>query len=132
VYYRLAAQLDRDPFLLFELRGLSRERLQAELSKTPLGQALVALMDDRQGQVVAVESYYTRPQGASTSPDYRSFWHGRKGLPGQIEPATPAAVPAILVKKGGDYPPFWNREGSFIEVMEELYLRVRTKNKDTL
>lgn len=45
---------------------------------------------------------------------------------------TAAAVPAILVKKGSDFPPFWERDGSFIEVIEELYLRVRSKYKETL
>ena len=37
VYYRLAAQLDRDPFLLFELRGLYRDKLREGLRQTPLG-----------------------------------------------------------------------------------------------
>ncbi len=32
--------LDQDPFLLFELRGLSRDDLQKELAKSPLGHAL--------------------------------------------------------------------------------------------
>ena len=36
-------------------------------------------------------------------------------------------MPALLIKKGGDYPAFWHRDGSFIDVMEELYERVRTK-----
>jgi uncharacterized Zn finger protein len=39
-----------------------------------------------------------------------------------------ARVPALLVKKQGDYPPFWHKDGSFIEVMEELYERVRSKS----
>ncbi len=132
VYYRLAAQLDRDPLLLFELRGLSRERLRQELSQTPLGEALATLMDDQDAQPVATESYYTRPRTVSQAPDYRSFWHGDKRLPSEIEPPTPAAVPAILVKKGGDFPPFWDKDSSFIEIMEEFYLRVRTKNKNAL
>ena len=36
---------------------------------------------------------------------------------------------ALLIKKQGDYPPFWHKDLSFIGVMEELYERVRTKNK---
>jgi uncharacterized Zn finger protein len=132
VYYRLARQLDRDPFLLFELRGLSRERLHQALRATPLGKALVALMVDGPEQVVEAESYYTRPVARTSVPDYRSFWQGAKRLPSEIEPATPAPVLAILVKKAGDVPPFWEKDSSFIEVMEELYLRVREKNKGIL
>src|SRR5437868_4607494 len=40
VYYLLASALDRDPFLMFELRGLSRDDLHAELVRSPLGQIL--------------------------------------------------------------------------------------------
>lgn len=81
---------------------------------------------------VPAESFFTRPTTAPATPDYRAFWQGAQRLPSAIEPATPAAVPAILVKKGGDYPAFWERDGSFIHIMEELYLRVRKKNKDAL
>jgi uncharacterized Zn finger protein len=57
VYYRLAAQLDRDPFLLFELRGLSREELHQALRATPLGQALAGLADEQAGPVEAAPSF---------------------------------------------------------------------------
>ena len=40
VYYLVASQLDQDPFLLFELRGISRQKLLQELAKTPLGKLL--------------------------------------------------------------------------------------------
>jgi uncharacterized Zn finger protein len=132
VYYRLAGQLDSDPFLLFELRGLSRERLRQALSATPLGRALAGSMVERSTPVVAAESYYTRPLPGAATPDYRSFWYGQKRLPSEIEPITPAAIPAILIRKAGDFPPFWEQDSSFIEVMEELYGRVRTKNKSAL
>ena len=42
LYYVLAGRLDRDPFLAFELRGLTREALAAELRRSPLGAALAA------------------------------------------------------------------------------------------
>ena len=41
-------------------------------------------------------------------------------------------MPAILIKKGGDYPAFWDKDASFIVVMQEFYLRVREKNKGVL
>ena len=132
VYYRLASRLDGDPFLLFELRGLSRERLQQGLRTTPLGEALAALLVEGPAEEAAVQSFYTRPVATSSTPDYRSFWQGKRRLPSEIEPATPAAVPAILVRKAGDFPPFWDKDSSFIEVMEEFYARVREKNKGIL
>ncbi|MEY6431599.1 SNF2-related protein [Thioalkalicoccus limnaeus] len=123
-------QVKQDPFLLFELRGLPRKRLHEALCRTPLGAALSGLLvEDAAEPIEPAASFFTQPRPATTSPDYQAFWSGRHRLPGEIAPAAPAAVPAILIKKGGDFPPFWDKGGSFIELMEELYLRTRTKNK---
>lgn len=127
--YFLAGLLDRDPFLMFELRGLSRERLREELAKSPLGQALAAELTEKEVAVAPVTSYFTRPM--RETPDgpigYREFWARARRLP-PLDTAAPPAVPALLIKKQGDYPPFWKKDTSFIAVMEELYERVRTKN----
>jgi uncharacterized Zn finger protein len=132
VYYLLASALDRDPFLMFELRGLSRDDLHAELVRTPLGQILSsALKSEDVPAVEPVESYYTRP---ASEPDavvasHKEFWTGAKRLPAPLSTASQASVPALLIKKQGDYPPFWHKDVSFISVMEELYDRVRMKNR---
>ncbi|MBV9390006.1 MAG: SWIM zinc finger family protein [Chroococcidiopsidaceae cyanobacterium CP_BM_ER_R8_30] len=130
VYYLLAAQLDQDPFLLFELRGLSRESLQKELAKSPLGQALSAELALEKTAPDPDSTYYTRPtlQSSVAVASLKDFWHGTKRLPQVIEAASQTSVPAILVKKQGDFPPFWSKESSFIETMEELYGRIRNKN----
>ncbi len=134
VYYLLAAQLDQDPFLLFELRGLSRESLQKELAKSPLGQALSAELRVEKTTPEPDLSYYTTPmtQPPETIASLKDFWQGAKRLPQTVETAPAAIVPAILVKKQGDFPTFWQKESSFIEVMEELYGRVRGKNTHLL
>src|SRR2546430_6202927 len=62
VYYLLASALDNDPFLMFELRGLSRDDLRAELARSPLGKILAsALESDEESLVEPVESYFTPP-----------------------------------------------------------------------
>jgi uncharacterized Zn finger protein len=133
VYYLVAAQLDQDPFLLFELRGLSRAELQQELKRSPLGHALSAELAAKSIDPEPVDSLYTRPEVYSDSqPSLKEFWQGKKRLPQSIEPATHSGVSAILVKKQGDFPPFWEQSSSFIETMEDLYLRVRTKNGERL
>ena len=133
VYYLIAAELDRDPFLLFELRGLPRETFKAELAKTPLGQALSAELSAQQQAPMPVDHYYSRPQTQPVSDlSLKNFWHGEKRLPQTIEAASTSAVPAILVKKQGDFPAFWHRDNSFIEAMEQLYGHVRSKNKGKL
>ena len=132
VHYLVAAELDQDPFLLFELRGLSRAALKAELAKSPLGKALSAELATQAQDPIPVDTLYTRPK--TKAPDeavtLKDFWQGSKRLPSTIEVPAQATVPAILVKKQGDFPSFWSKDTSFISVMEELYERVRTKNRD--
>jgi uncharacterized Zn finger protein len=130
VYYLIAAQLDEDPFLLFELRGLSREALQKELARSPLGQALSAELTLEKTAPEPDPSYFTKPrvEKAIAVASLKDFWHGEKRLPQTIEAVPQASVPAILVKKQGDFPPFWSKDQSFIETIEEFYGRVRTKN----
>lgn len=132
VYYLVASQLDHNPFLLFELRGLSKDELQAELAKSPLGKALSSELKNKEIPLTATDSYHTKLEKVTFTEkiNQREFWLGTKRLPSNIEVADQASIPAILVKKQGDFPAFWQKDTSFISVMEELYQRVRTKNRD--
>jgi uncharacterized Zn finger protein len=131
VYYLVAAELDRDPFLLFELRGLSRQDLLTELAKSPLGQALSAELQQEDRPPAIATTYYTAPQKIAAPPptDLRQVWQGRKRLPTTLEPATTPPVSGIAIKKQGDFPSFWERDNSFIAAMETLYTQVRNKGK---
>jgi len=131
VYYLLASALDQDPFVMFELRGLSRDDLHAELIKSPLGKILASALTTEDVPVEPAESYYTRParEAAAVVDSHKEFWTGAKRLPAPQATAPQANVPALLIKKQGDYPPFWHKDVSFISVMEELYGRVRTKSR---
>ena len=131
VYYLLASDLDQDPFVMFELRGLSRDDLHAELARSPLGQILASALVTEEVVVEPVESYHTRPIKESTTQvnSLKEFWTGAKRLPTPLATASQAGVPALLIKKQGDYPPFWHKDISFIGVMEEFYERVRTKSR---
>jgi uncharacterized Zn finger protein len=130
--YLLAAKLDQDPFLLFELRGLSRDRLHQELEKTPLGRTLAQALDEQELPLQPVTSCYPRPHRVTVEElSYDSFWSGEKHLATTLEPMPPPpALPAVLIRKGGDYPLFWQQDQSFIEVMSEFYERVRKQNKE--
>jgi uncharacterized Zn finger protein len=130
VYHLVAAELDRDPFLLFELRGLSRQDLYKELIKSPLGQALADELQLDQSAPHVATSFYTRPTiGTAESVDrLHAFWHGAKRLPPTMEPISPPLVAGIPIKKQGDSPPFWQRNNSFLEAMDRLYEQVRNKS----
>jgi uncharacterized Zn finger protein len=131
LYYLLASTLDRDPFLMFELRGLTREALHTELIKTKLGKILAsALKSEDLSDVEPVESDYTPParEPGAVVTSHKEFWTGTKRLP-PLPATSPTSVSALLIKKQGDYPQFWHKDVSFISTMEELYDRVRTKSK---
>jgi uncharacterized Zn finger protein len=75
VYYLLGAELDRDPYLLFELRGMSRDQFQAALAETPLGKALAQELNGAEIVPQPIAAYYPRPAlvpvGAA---DLKTFW----------------------------------------------------------
>lgn len=130
VCYLLASALDRDPFLMFELRGISREQLHAELARSPLGEILAAELQAPPIRLVSAASLFTRPtkEPADLSISSKEFWTGARRLP-TVERTNPSRhATALLIKKGGDDPEFWKKDASFIGVMEELYERVRTKS----
>lgn len=132
VYYKLASLLDRDPMLLFQLRGMDPVRLQEKLADSPLGKALLEQSGET-GQTLEYHFHrYPEPQRqplATTS--LKAFWQGQTAPP-LVSTSGKAATPAVLVKKGGDYPTFWHRDNSFIGVMETLYTTVTDKNKAVL
>jgi len=136
VYYRVASMLDSDPFLLFQLRGLSKEKLQKELSKTALGQALLSGLTSPDAlEVKDQKKYYTLPlKEPITAPvSLKEFWAGKMRVPKSDNlKERGQKVPGILIKKQGDYPAFWNRDNSFITAMENIYEQVKKKNKERL
>ncbi|MEL6130616.1 MAG: SWIM zinc finger family protein [Cyanobacteria bacterium J06636_28] len=131
VYYLVAAELDHDPFLLFELRGLSREDLLKELAKSPLGQALSAELQLEQQPPTPVKTYYAPLEmlKVPAKTELREFWQGAKRLPQTMEALPDGTVSGIPVKKQGDFPAFWTRDNSFIEAMETLYEQVKAKGQ---
>jgi uncharacterized Zn finger protein len=129
VYYLVASELDRDPFLLFELRGISRSQLQLELAKSPLGKVLSQALDTQEIPPEPVDAYYTKPKQVQRAEplSVKDFWLPQKRLPQTVEVASTTSIRAIAIKKAGDFPPFWKKDFSFLEVMEDFYGRVRTK-----
>ncbi|MGF1570854.1 MAG: SWIM zinc finger family protein [Nodosilinea sp.] len=131
VYYLVAAELDRDPFLLFELRGLSRQALLKELAKSPLGQALSAELQAEKQPPRPVDTYYAPLHTIDADPNtsLRDFWQGAKRLPQTLEPLPQIPVTGIPVKQQGDFPAFWPRDNSFIAAMVTLYEQVKAKGQ---
>lgn len=131
--YFLSAQLDQDPFLLFELRGLPREQLFEQLRQTPLGKALSQAREETPAEDdFAADSFFTRPQAITLAApcDPLAFWSSAKRLPDNLPAAAHATVPALLVKKGGDFPEFWPKPMPFPQAMEWVYDAIRKRSKE--
>jgi uncharacterized Zn finger protein len=131
-YYKVASCLDTDPFLLFELRGIKREKIFSELAKTSLGKALVAEISQTEvPSPKQVLHRFTNPvrKKQDNMPSLKEFWQGSTSVP-KIKPASQQhpGVAALLIKKQGDYPAFWKKDNSFLDSMTEVYESVRKKN----
>ncbi|NOQ17565.1 MAG: hypothetical protein GQ581_10945 [Methyloprofundus sp.] len=134
VCYRLANDLDQNPLLLFEMRGLAPDKLRQELIKSPLGKILADATVPAGHELARVDSLYTRPvlQEIPEKIALKQFWQGSSPLPTALPELKAANVPAVVIKKGGDYPAFWQKSGSFIEVMENFYTRMQKINQKEL
>ena len=129
VYYHVASLLDRDPFLLFEFRGMGRSALVKGLSKSEFGGALFGDAEDGGPDLgAALGEPRFSPVGEvptdATTDDLRAFWRGSP-LPREVEgESDDPLIPALLLRREGDFPEFWPRENSFLEAMEGIYGRV--------
>ena len=128
-YYRVASMLDRDPLVLFELRGMRRSSLLKAVEQSEFGAALKEDSEDKEPNLAAALRNPGLPQveaSGSETPvsDLRGFW---RGIPLPAETPEDRQIPpvsALLLRREGDYPEFWHRQNSFIEAMAEIYERV--------
>jgi uncharacterized Zn finger protein len=118
VFYLLAEEFDRDPFLLFKLRGLTREELFELLGYSPAA-ALPAPEVNRVLESVPEESLL----------EPSSFWGGEE-LPGDLwgEVRIPE-ITAALPKRLGSFP-FWRGKAPFLEALEPFYVNAAPLGMD--
>lgn len=117
VYYLLGEEFDRDPFLLFKLRGLTREELIEALGQA--GGATAA------GETAAEMALPPEPLTA----DAESFWKGLDLPENLVGEVRSPPVNAALPKRLGNFP-FWRGEENFGDVMNSLYSRASLHGLD--
>jgi uncharacterized Zn finger protein len=113
VYYLLGEEFDRDPFLIFKLRGTDKETLIKMLRPaTPRPRAIQKKSDTKRGSAQKQEDLLTS--------EVSKFWNG-ENLPDDFfgEVSIPSA-PAALPKKLGTFP-FWRGRERFLDAMETIY-----------
>ena len=116
VYYLLGEEFDRDPFLIFRLRGLSREGLVALLGSGPEPRG-----DSRDGSGDAetpAASEATPPSPDPLGADAGAFWSGgEKPPPGEVRVPD---VPAALLERLGPFP-FWRSAAPLAALLGPAY-----------
>lgn len=126
VYYLLGEEFDRNPFVLFTLRGMNREELvkllDGGVSKPQRGKKSAHPVANDQPSATAIP-----PE--PLVPDLTAFWNGGdipEDLFGEVQvPPTPAA----LVKRLGNFP-FWRAEEKFLTAIESVYVNASPRGLD--
>lgn len=138
VFYALGEEVDRDPFLLFRLRGLDRTELMDALARTPAARAALvappsadaitraeADMPRRQdrGRMGALpEVEHRQPAEEPLPAKPQLFWAGLSGErdgEAREEVRLPMVSGALARRLGGF--PFWRGENSCSVVMDQIY-----------
>ena len=135
VYFRIAQTLDNNPMLLFPLRGIDSSDLHKELRRSDLGQIFSEhLSSPNDINIEYSSNLYPRIATITNTKNITAsqFWDGNLNVDKPEKSAVvdnQSEIIAALIKKQGDYPPFWYRNNSFINAMEQIYLNINMKNK---
>jgi uncharacterized Zn finger protein len=114
VYYILAEEFDRDPFMLFNLRGRTKDEITVSLRKKRVG--------DEKPQEPQEVKVHIQPE-VPLSAD--GFWGGGELESFSVNISAPD-VPAAIIKRLGT-PQFWDSKEDFNKKMEKYYKEISRK-----
>lgn len=122
VYLLLGEEFDRDPFLLFTLRGMRREKLLAMIEKQL---PMIANGDGEAARAQAAALADLPPEDPSQplplDPD--TYWKGASRLPEEaMGDVTSPPAPAGLPRRLGPFP-FWQGQRPLLDALEPIYVR---------
>jgi uncharacterized Zn finger protein len=147
VYYLLAQEFDRDPFLIFRLRGMDRTEIATSLADTPAARAAAvpppprptepsepppaprSEESSRPDTAEAEEApagerppeYVPEPAVPEPLPtDAHDFWAGGDGAAGAPSEVRIPTIHAALSKRLGGFS-FWRGEAGCDALMERIY-----------
>lgn len=114
-YYLLGEEFDRDPFLIFTLRGLPREELLARLHTLSGNIAQPAPTHD------------ITPEPLATDP--ATFWSGKPDSDNADDDARPSAINAPLLRRLGNFP-FWRGAEPILTALSPDYADAEQRGRD--
>lgn len=111
VYYLLGEEFDRDPFLIFKLRGLDQKELIRRLKER-----------GRKEKFEEMHSESSSPHEEEPLPiELQKFWNGGTLSEDFFGEVSVSEIHWILLKRLGSFP-FWRGEENFLELMERSIL----------
>lgn len=119
VYYLLGEEFDRDPFLIFTLRGMRREEF-LELLSAVGGPAETQVVNER--------------EAASAEPlptEIGRFWNGAELSDNAFGDAKAPSVAAALPRRLGSFP-FWRGQVPFLDAMETTFEAASARGLEVL
>jgi uncharacterized Zn finger protein len=124
LYYILGQEFDRDPFLLLEMRGLTRSQLLAEIQ-------LRRASDKRETQNKSTANLLPpSPTQTSLASSLNNFYEAPNGRSlvweRSAEFLAQLPAPGARIKELGS-PPFWQSDHDFQDVLNGIYMAVRKK-----
>jgi uncharacterized Zn finger protein len=119
VHYLLGERFDADPFLIFELRGRSKEDIAAALRARRAG-------DQPAESAAPIPVPAAELESAPALQDVLdAFWTAPVPLPDLALSFQPPAITALPVKRLG-VPPFWRSSQDFTSLFETTYQAIGT------
>lgn len=122
VYYLLGEEFDRDPFLIFKLRGMTREDLVGLLGTSGAR---------KPGRAVPHAEEAAEAEAAPAPPpplraDPSAFWEGGALPADPFGDVQVPAEPAALLKRLGSFP-FWRGSATLVTALEPAYLQASAR-----
>jgi uncharacterized Zn finger protein len=120
VYYLVAEEFDRDPFLIFKLRGMEREELMEliEAQMKPRNGKRGRRGKESASEVVLGPPPAPEPEALPSDP--AAFWGSTEPLEPETYDIPEPGIPAVLPKRLGRFP-FWRGQEEFLTAMERIY-----------
>jgi len=129
VYYLLGEEFDRDPFLIFQLRGMPRDDLLARLGGA-VAPAPAQTAPHQTHEAVPAPEPPSPPEPEPLSAALEPFWNGslKDGWLGAVAiPPVAAALPRRL----GSFP-FWRGTEPFLKAIEPIYAAASARGLDAV
>lgn len=118
VYYLLGEEFDRDPFLIFKLRGMSRKKIVEMLGVSGATES----RDKSNSKYVGEEPTDLQPVPPDPIPeDPNAFWNGNVVPDDLLGEVIVPSISAALIKRLGNFP-FWRGATGLVSALEPIYL----------